>query len=31
MGFIIFMIGLIIGLLLGVSIICLLSAGKDED
>lgn len=31
MGFIIFMIGLIIGLLLGVSIICLLNAGKDED
>jgi hypothetical protein len=31
MGFIIFMIGLIIGLLSGVSIICLLNAGKDED
>lgn len=31
MGFAIFMIGLIIGLFLGVSIMCLLNIGKDEN
>lgn len=31
MRFAIFMIGLIVGMLLGVSIMCLLNAGKDEN
>lgn len=31
MRFAIFMIGLIIGLFLGVSIMCLLNIGKDEN
>ena len=31
MKFAIFMIGLIVGVVLGISIICLLNVGKDEN
>lgn len=31
MKFAIFMIGLIVGMILGISIICLLNVGKDEN